>query len=53
VLDLMASPITGTEGNVEFLLHGRRAIAGDPGLPGAPDDLVGRAVADARLVREA
>jgi 23S rRNA (cytidine1920-2'-O)/16S rRNA (cytidine1409-2'-O)-methyltransferase len=40
-LDVMASPLTGPAGNVEFLLHARRG-----GSPRAPD--VGAAVAEAK-----
>jgi len=51
IMGAMASPITGTDGNVEFLLHARRGDATDqPGPDGAAPDhrgLVDAAVAEA------
>jgi 23S rRNA (cytidine1920-2'-O)/16S rRNA (cytidine1409-2'-O)-methyltransferase len=46
VVGLMPSPIRGTEGNVEFLLHGRLVAAGN-GDGGAEDDAIDAAVAEA------
>jgi 23S rRNA (cytidine1920-2'-O)/16S rRNA (cytidine1409-2'-O)-methyltransferase len=51
VVGLMASPITGTEGNVEFLLHGRPA--GGSGPARGVDDLVAVALAEAVALRGA
>jgi 23S rRNA (cytidine1920-2'-O)/16S rRNA (cytidine1409-2'-O)-methyltransferase len=45
IMGVMVSPITGTEGNVEFLLHARTAPATPPGLvdlDAAVDDAAGR-----------
>jgi 23S rRNA (cytidine1920-2'-O)/16S rRNA (cytidine1409-2'-O)-methyltransferase len=63
IMGAMASPITGTDGNVEFLLHVRRSRSGPlrpshgDATPAAPDPsaLVDTAVAeaeDARRLRE-
>jgi 23S rRNA (cytidine1920-2'-O)/16S rRNA (cytidine1409-2'-O)-methyltransferase len=46
IMDLMVSPLTGADGNVEFLLHAR---AGRPPSPSA--DLVDAALADAVRLR--
>jgi 23S rRNA (cytidine1920-2'-O)/16S rRNA (cytidine1409-2'-O)-methyltransferase len=45
IMDVMVSPITGAEGNVEFLLHARTAPATPPGpvdVDAAVDDAAGR-----------
>jgi 23S rRNA (cytidine1920-2'-O)/16S rRNA (cytidine1409-2'-O)-methyltransferase len=45
IMGVMVSPITGAEGNVEFLLHARTAPATPPGpvdLDAAVDDAAGR-----------
>jgi 23S rRNA (cytidine1920-2'-O)/16S rRNA (cytidine1409-2'-O)-methyltransferase len=45
IMGVMASPLTGADGNVEFLLHAR---LGAPGAAAAPvDDLVTAAVDEA------
>jgi 23S rRNA (cytidine1920-2'-O)/16S rRNA (cytidine1409-2'-O)-methyltransferase len=46
IMEVMVSPITGAEGNVEFLLHARTAPATAPGpvdLGAAVDEAAGRA----------
>jgi 23S rRNA (cytidine1920-2'-O)/16S rRNA (cytidine1409-2'-O)-methyltransferase len=42
---VMASPLKGPAGNVEFLLHG---VAGSPDAAGLPEDALSAAVAEGR-----
>ncbi|HZD65611.1 MAG TPA: TlyA family RNA methyltransferase [Acidimicrobiales bacterium] len=49
MMGVMASPLTGADGNVEFFLHSRAPGAGADRLPPTPDTLAGGLDIDAAL----